>query len=70
VPIVKDVGLWGDTVRNGYEQMGVIGYAKTDVQALQDEDEHIARQHDARRAEIQRVIERARSGEGEAVAAE
>ena len=70
VPIVKDVGLWGDTVRNGYEQMGVIGYAKSDVQALQDEDEHIARQYDARRADIQRMIDRARVGEAEVVAAE
>jgi len=71
VPIVKDVGLWGEKVRNGYEQMGVMGYAQTDVQALQDEDEHIARQHDARRADIQRVIDRARAGSGaESVAAE
>jgi hypothetical protein len=63
------VGLWGDKVRDGYEQMGVIGYAKADVQALQDEDDHIARQYDARRAEIQRVMDRARVTEG-AVAAE
>ena len=70
VPIVKDVGLWGETVRNGYEQMGVIGYAKTDVQALQDEDEHIARQYDARRAEIQRVMDRAARSQAEAVPAE
>ena len=39
--------------------MGVIEYAKADVQALQDEDEHIARQFDARQSEIQRVIDRA-----------
>jgi hypothetical protein len=43
----------------------VIEYAKTDVQALQDEDENIARQFDARRKEIDRVIARA-----QAVAAE
>ena len=42
VPIVKDIGLWGETIRNGYEEMGIIGYAQTDVQALQDEDEFIA----------------------------
>jgi hypothetical protein len=65
VPIVKDIGLWGDYIRNGYEEMGVIEYAKTDVQALQDEDENIARQFDARRKEIDRVIARA-----QAVAAE
>ena len=63
VPIVKDIGLWGDTIRNGYEDMGVIEYAKADVQALQDEDEHIARQFDARRKDIERVIARAQAAE-------
>ena len=63
VPIVRDIGLWGDTIRKGYEEMGVIEYAKADVQALQDEDEHIARQFDARRADIERVIARAQAAE-------
>ncbi|HWE99000.1 MAG TPA: ferritin-like domain-containing protein [Caulobacteraceae bacterium] len=70
VPIVKDVGLWGEKVRNGYEKMGVIGFAKTDVQSLQDEDEHIARLHDARRAEIERVMARARGAAEPTMAAE
>ena len=61
VPIVKDVGLWGETIRKGYEEMGVIEYAKADVQALQDEDDYIARKYDARRAEIKRVIDRAQA---------
>lgn len=59
VPIVKDIGLWGDYIRKGYEEMGVIEYAKADVQKLQDEDETIAQQFDARRRDIQRVIDRA-----------
>jgi len=29
VPIVKDVGLWGKTIRDGYEAMGIIGFAQT-----------------------------------------
>jgi len=45
----------------------VIDYAKTDVQALQDNDENIAAQFDARQRDIQRVIDRA---QGAAVAAE
>jgi hypothetical protein len=61
VPIVKDIGLWGDTIRNGYTEMGVIDYAKTDVQALQDEDENIARQFDMRQRDIQRVVDRAKN---------
>jgi hypothetical protein len=63
VPIVKDIGLWGDTIRKGYEDMGVMEYAQTDVQALQDEDESIARTFDARQAEIKRVIDRAQAAE-------
>jgi len=59
VPIVKDIGLWGDTIRNGYEQMGVMEYANTDVQALQDADENIARDFDARRAYVESVLARA-----------
>jgi hypothetical protein len=43
--------------------MGVIGYAQTDVQALQDEDDFIAKRFDARRAEVQRVIDRAQAAE-------
>jgi len=59
VPIVKDIGLWGDYIRKGYEEMGVIGYAQSDVDALQAEDDFIAKRFDARRAEVQRVIDRA-----------
>src|SRR5580698_604669 len=59
VPIVKDIGLWGDHIRNGYTEMGVMDYAQSDVQALQDEDDFIAKRFDARRMEVQRVIEQA-----------
>lgn len=70
VPIVKDIGLWGDTVRNGYEKMGVIEYANADVQALQDEDDNIAVQFDARARDIQRVINRAQGSGAQVAAAE
>jgi hypothetical protein len=59
VPIVKDIGLWGDTIRNGYEKMGIIGYADTDVQALQEADDTIAKDFDARKAYVQSVADRA-----------
>ena len=59
VPIVKDIGLWGDTIRNGYETMGIIGYAQTDVQALQEADDTIAKDFDARRDYVQSVVDRA-----------
>jgi P-aminobenzoate N-oxygenase AurF len=59
VPIVKDIGLWGKTIRDGYETMGIIGFAQTDVQALQDSDDTIAKEFDARRGYVQSVIDRA-----------
>ncbi|HEV2363526.1 MAG TPA: ferritin-like domain-containing protein [Caulobacteraceae bacterium] len=59
VPIVKDIGLWGPIIRKGYEDMGIIGYAATDVQELQDADDTIARDFDARRAYVQGVVDRA-----------
>jgi hypothetical protein len=70
VPIVKDIGLWGDHIRNGYTEMGVMEYANTDVQALQDEDQNIAAQFDARNRDIQRVINRAKNENAAPAAAE
>ncbi|HTX48451.1 MAG TPA: ferritin-like domain-containing protein [Caulobacteraceae bacterium] len=63
VPIVKDIGLWGRTIRKGYEDMGIIGYADTDVQALQEADNDIAKDFDARSHYVQSVVERARAME-------
>jgi hypothetical protein len=47
VPIVKDIGLWGPKIQKCYEDMGVLHYAELDPQALQDEDERIAKELDA-----------------------
>jgi hypothetical protein len=63
VPIVKDVGLWGETIRKGYAEMGILDYAEVDVQGLQDGDETIARDFDARRAYVESVVDRARAVE-------
>jgi len=42
VPMMQDIGLWGPKIRRAYEQMGIIGYCETDVQALAAEDEAVA----------------------------
>jgi len=52
VLIVKDIGLWGDTVRDGYAKMDILGYAD----ALQQADDEIARGFDARRAEVRGTV--------------
>jgi hypothetical protein len=59
VPIVKDVGLWGPRIRKGYEEMGVLAYADQDVDAMQQADDNIAREFDARRKHIERIAARA-----------
>ncbi|GAB4120402.1 MAG: ferritin-like domain-containing protein [Rhodothalassiaceae bacterium] len=56
VPIVKDIGLWGPRVRKAYEDMGIIGFASVDVDALQARDEQIAAEFDARRRHVDSVI--------------
>jgi len=68
VPIVKDVGLWGPRIRKGYEEMGVLAYADQDVDAMQQADDNIAREFDARRKHIERIA--ARAGEQANAAAE
>jgi hypothetical protein len=55
VPIVRDIGLWGPVVREGYTKMGVIDYANANVEELQRNDDAIARDLDERRAFIASV---------------
>ena len=55
VPIIKDIGLWGPKIRKAYGDMGILGYADTDVAALSAEDERVATDFDAARAEVERV---------------
>ena len=42
VPTIKDIGLWGPRIRKAYANMGIIGFADTDVEALMASDEKIA----------------------------
>ncbi len=55
VPIVKDIGLWGETVQKGYADMGVLEYVNNDIDAMQANDEAVAAQFDARRKNIENV---------------
>ncbi|TNY35716.1 ferritin-like domain-containing protein [Thermomonospora catenispora] len=51
VPIVKDIGLWGEKVQAAYADMGVLDNAKADLEALMRQDEEIAERYDAERHE-------------------
>jgi hypothetical protein len=59
VPTMKEIGLWGPRIRKAYADMGVIGYAETDIEALSEEDQRVAIEFDRRREEI---VEVARAG--------
>ena len=49
VPTIKDIGLWGPKIRRAYANMGILGFAEIDTQALAENDERVAEEFDARR---------------------
>ncbi|GAA3238632.1 ferritin-like domain-containing protein [Actinocorallia longicatena] len=66
VPCVKDIGLWGERVQRAYTDMGVIDMARQDLDALMRADEEqadrldaerFAAEEEARRAEVDELIE-------------
>jgi len=46
VPNIKAIGLWGPRIRAAYEEMGILGFADVDAEALQKEDERVAEAFD------------------------
>jgi hypothetical protein len=50
VPTVRDIGLWGPKVKKGYQDMGVMQFAETDVEARLSADEQWALELDAKKA--------------------
>jgi hypothetical protein len=65
VPCVRDIGLWGEKVRDAYADMGVLDAAKGDLVQLMKQDEEIAEEVDRlkherelaeRRAEVDAAI--------------
>ncbi|HVL89058.1 MAG TPA: ferritin-like domain-containing protein [Actinomycetota bacterium] len=56
VPIVKDIGLWGEKVQKAYADMGVLDFASIDPDVAAAQDEDIAEQFDLRRRQIEDTI--------------
>ncbi len=50
VPIVKDIGLWGDKIQKAYADMGVLDYASADIDSMMRQDEDIADRIDEEKA--------------------
>lgn len=55
VPTIKDIGLWGPRIQKAYADMGILGYADTNLDQLMQNDEDIAVEFDARRRNIEEV---------------
>jgi len=51
VPCVKDIGLWGPEVQRAFADLGVLGAATTDLDALMRADEQIAEDIDRAKSE-------------------
>lgn len=52
VPIVKDIGLWGDKVQKAFRDMGVLNMAGSDIDALMKADEDQAESLEKAHAEM------------------
>jgi hypothetical protein len=46
VPNIKAIGLWGPRIQKAYADMGILGFADVDAEALQAEDERVAEEFD------------------------
>ncbi len=51
VPTIKSIGLWGPKIRRAYSNMGIIGYADVDLDALMKDDQRVAEEFDARKVD-------------------
>ena len=49
VPTLRDIGLFGDRVRNAFADMGVLGYTSVDIENVMADDERAASEIDAGR---------------------
>ncbi|HKY15430.1 MAG TPA: hypothetical protein VJM33_10945, partial [Microthrixaceae bacterium] len=49
VPVLRDIGLFGDRIQAAFRDMGVMGFADTDLDALVAEDDAVADEFDRMR---------------------
>lgn len=49
VPLVRAIGLWGPRIQAAFGDMGVLGFAQIDLEALAAQDDERARAHDDKR---------------------
>jgi hypothetical protein len=62
VPIIRDIGLWGPKIRRAFEDMGVMGFADSDIDAEMAIDEAAAEEYDKQHtAHVQEMAKTASS---------
>jgi hypothetical protein len=49
VPTMKEIGLWGPRIHKAYADMGVLGFADVDVEAIAANDESVGERFDRER---------------------
>jgi P-aminobenzoate N-oxygenase AurF len=49
VPTLRDIGLWGPRIQKAFGDMGVLGFADTDLESVMAEDERTAEEIDLQR---------------------
>jgi len=52
VPTIRDIGLWGPRIQKAYADMGILGFAGADVAGMELRDEQVARELEARLADV------------------
>jgi hypothetical protein len=57
VPTIKEIGLWGPRIQKAYADMGILGFAGADVAGMERRDEQVARELDARLADVRRTAQ-------------
>lgn len=55
VPILKDIGLWGDRIQTAFRDMGVIQFADSDIDAEMANDEQAAKDLEVRLDHVKEV---------------
>jgi hypothetical protein len=55
VPILRDIGLWGDRIRGAFAEMGVLQFADADIDAEMESDERAADELEARMKHVETV---------------
>lgn len=62
VPTIKEIGLWGPRIQKAYADMGILGFADCDLDALAQRDEDIAIELDRRKSDVAEVVALAANG--------